>query len=89
MQPLDITRTGNTVARLHSLADGCKEVNMARLRAIAIVLDGALRTATGDAPGSTTQSIRDRVLRYNKQDPDGPADGPASGPTTVAFNIAQ
>ena len=75
--PVPITRADCTSAELHDLASECKSVSVPqarRLRAIALVLDGWPRSQVGRALGTTAQSVRDWVVRYNSRGPEGLVD---------------
>src|SRR5918994_7485160 len=51
----------------------------ARLLAIANVLDGMSRTAAAEAAGMDRQTLRDGVIRYNENGPEGLRGRPRSG----------
>ena len=78
--PVPITWTDCTPAQLHSLAISCKSCSMARrLTAIAVILQGASRSAAAKALGVTVRSVGNWVARYNAGGPDGLADRPRAG----------
>ncbi len=52
---------------------------VARLFAIANVLDGMSRKAAAEAAGMDRQALRDWVIRYNERGPEGLRDQPRSG----------
>ena len=81
VQPLAITYTSHTSAELHRMATTCNCVRMARrLRVIAMVIAGDMtRTAIAGSHGTTAQSVRDWVIRYNEGGPDNLADRVRSG----------
>ena len=77
---ISITHGGCTSEELHRMASVCKSVRHSRrIRAIAMVLDGVCRSEIAEAQGTTVQSIRDWVLRFNAHGPDGLADDPRTG----------
>ena len=78
--PVKITRTDHTAEQLHQFANKCKDARQARrLRAVANVIDGATRGKAARAAGTTPQTLRDWVIRYNEQGVDGLCDAPRSG----------
>ena len=74
--PVKITRADCTSAELHRLADCCKCPRQARrLRCVAMVAAGGTgRGEAAAAHGTTRQSVRDWILRYNRDGPDGLCD---------------
>ncbi len=77
---ISITRDDCTSEELHRLAGMCKDVRQSRrFRALAMVLDGVSRSEVASAQGTTVQSIRDWILRFDADGPDGLADGPRAG----------
>ena len=65
-------RTDYTAGELRRLAKRVKEAAQARrLFAIAAVLDGASRTEAAKIGGMDRQTLRDWVIRFNDQGPDG------------------
>ena len=72
---ISIARNDCTIEELHRLAGMCKDVRQSRrFRALAMVLDGVCRSEVAAAQGTTVQSIRDWILRFNAHEPDGLAD---------------
>lgn len=66
--------------RLRAAARGTKDAARARrLLALAAVYDGATRTAASKIGGVTLQIVRDWVLKFNAQGPDGLIDRKAPG----------
>ncbi len=75
-----ITRTGLSAGELRAAARGTKNSYQARrLLALALVLDGASRTAAAQAAGMDRQTLRDWVHRYNAEGVEGLCDRPRSG----------
>ena len=67
-------------ARLRALARGSKDGPQARrLLALAAIYDGASRSEAAKIGGVTLQIVRDWVLRFNEQGPDGLLDRKAPG----------
>src|SRR3984885_5896862 len=65
-------RTDYTADKVRRLAKRVKDAAQARrLLAIAAVLDGASRTAAARIGGMDRQTLRDWVIRFNDQGPDG------------------
>src|SRR5215208_8379853 len=65
-------RTDYTSATLRLLAKRGKDTAQTRrLLAIAAVLDGASRAEAAKAGGMDRQTLRDWVIRFNEQGPDG------------------
>ena len=65
-------RTDYTSAELRRLAKRGKDTAQTRrLLAIAAVLDGTSRAAAAKAGGMDRQTLRDWVIRFNEQGPDG------------------
>src|SRR6202020_1005688 len=65
-------RTDYTADKVRGLAKRVKDAAQARrLLAIAAVLDGASRTAAARIGGMDRQTLRDWVIRFNDQGPDG------------------
>jgi transposase len=74
---------------LRGLARGTKSANQARrLLALAEIYDGSSRTAAARIGGVGLQIVRDWVVRFNAQGPDGLVDGKAPGPRS-RLNDAQ
>lgn len=77
---LAITRTDHTASDLRSAARRTKDVKQSRrLLALALVLEGATRTAAARAAGMDRQTLRDWVIRYNEDGIEGLYDQPRSG----------
>ena len=77
---LAITRTELTAEELRSHARRSQDGDQAcRLVALALVLEGATRTAAARAGGMDRQTLRDWVIRYNASGVDGLRDRPRSG----------
>jgi len=75
-------RTDYDAASLRRLARGSKDAGQARrFLALAEVYDGHSRGEAALVGGVTLQSIRDWVLRFNDEGPDGLIDRKAPGPT--------
>ena len=75
-----ITRTDLSAEELRAAACGTKDGYQARrLLALALVLDGASRTAAARAAGMDRQTLRDWVHRYNGEGVAGLRDRPRSG----------
>lgn len=78
--PLSITRSDYTVQALHTLADRSKDAREARrLRAVAMVLAGDARRVVAQAQGTTVQSVRDWVVRFNAGGPSALQDRSRAG----------
>jgi transposase len=73
-------RTDYTSAELRRLAKRGKDVAQTRrLLAIAAVLDGASRAEAAKAGGMDRQTLRDWVIRFNEQGPEGLISKPSPG----------
>src|SRR6187397_3387650 len=73
-------RNDYTADQLRRLARQTKDVAQARrLLAIAAVLDGASRAEAAKVGGMDRQTLRDWVIRFNRQGPDGLINVPAPG----------
>jgi transposase len=73
-------RTDYTVGQVRRLAKGAKDAPQARrLLAIAAVLDGASRRDAARIGGMDRQTLRDWVIRFNDQGPDGLINIPSPG----------
>src|SRR5262244_1755953 len=73
-------RTDYTAGEVRRFAKQAKDVAQARrLLAIAAVLDGASRTEAAKIGGMDRQTLRDWVIRFNEQGPDGLINVPAPG----------
>jgi transposase len=67
-------------ARLRAIARGAKDAAQTRrLLALAAVYDGARRTAAAAIGGVTLQIVRDWVMKFNADGPDGLIDRKAPG----------
>ena len=65
-------RTDYTSDEVRQLAKRAKDASQARrLLAIAVVLDGASREEAAKAGGMERQTLRDWVIRFNEEGPDG------------------
>jgi len=77
---LAITRTELSAEDLRGQARRAQDGDQAcRLVALALVLEGASRTAAARAGGMDRQTLRDWVIRYNEAGVDGLRDRPRSG----------
>lgn len=77
---LAITRTEHSAEDLRRAARQSKDSDQARrLLALALVLEGAPRTAAARAAGMDRQTLRDWVIRYNAEGVDGLRDRPRPG----------
>ena len=73
-------RTDYSSKELRRLASRVKNAGQARrLLAIAAVLDGAWREAAAKIGGMDRQTLRDWVIRFNEQGPDGLINIPSPG----------
>src|SRR6266540_5115767 len=73
-------RTDYTAGEVRRLAKGAKDAAQARrLLAIAAVFDGASRTEAAKIGGMDRQTLRDWVIRFNRQGPDGLFNIPSPG----------
>ena len=73
-------RTDYTAGEVRRLAKRVKDASQARrLLAIAAVLDGASRTEAARIGGMDRQTLRDWVIRFNDQGPDGLINIPSPG----------
>ena len=78
-QPIAV-RTDFTAVEVRRLARRAKDSDQVRrLLAIAAVLDGASRTEAAKVGGMDRQTLRDWVIRFNEQGPDGLINVPAPG----------
>src|SRR6516164_4154732 len=70
-QPI-VVRTEFTAVEVRRLARRAKDSDQVRrLLAIAAVLDGASRAEAAKVGGMDRQTLRDWVIRFNEQGPDG------------------
>ena len=73
-------RTDYTAGEVRRLAKRAKDAAQARrLLAIAAVLDGASREEAAKIGGMDRQTLRDWVIRFNEQGPDGLINIPSPG----------
>jgi transposase len=73
-------RTDYTVGEVRGFAKRAKDAAQARrLLAIAAVLDGASRTEAAKIGGMDRQTLRDWVIRFNEQGPEGLINVPSPG----------
>jgi len=73
-------RTDFTAGEVRRFAKRAKDGGQARrLLAIAAVLDGALREEAAKVGGMDRQTLRDWVIRFNEQGPDGLINIPSPG----------
>jgi transposase len=73
-------RTDYTAGAVRRLAKQAKDAAQARrLLATAGVLDGVSRTAAATIGGMDRQTLRDWVIRFNEQGPDGLINIPSPG----------
>jgi len=73
-------RTDYTATEVRLLAKQAKDAAQARrLLAIAAVLDGSSRTEAATNAGMDRQTLRDWVIRFNEQGPDGLVNIPSPG----------
>ena len=73
-------RADYTAAEVRVLAKQAKDAAQARrLLAIAAVLDGSSRTEAATNAGMDRQTLRDWVIRFNEQGPDGLVNIPSPG----------
>src|ERR1700733_12176125 len=73
-------RTDYTAGEVRRFAKRAKDAGQARrLLAIAAVLDGASREDAAKVGGMDRQTLRDWVLRFNEQGPDGLINIPSPG----------
>ena len=89
---LAITRTDLSAEELRGAARRSKDSYQARrLLALAMVLDGASRTAAAEAAGMDRQTLRDWVHRYNAEGVEGLRDRPRPGrpPRLSAAQMAE
>jgi transposase len=78
-QPVAV-RTDYTAGEVRRFAKRAKDAAQARrLLAIAAVLDGASRTDAATIGGMDRQTLRDWVIRFNAQGPDGLVNVPSPG----------
>jgi transposase len=79
---LQITRAEHTSGALRELASKCRDgAQVRRLLALAMVLDGASRSAAAASNGMDRQTLRDWVHRYNDKGVEGLKTRPGPGRT--------
>ena len=77
-------RTDFDAAHLRALARQSKDgPQTRRLLALASIYDGATRSVAAQIGGVGLQTLRDWVLRFNAQGPNGLLDGKAPGPPSI------
>ena len=75
-------RTDFTGSELRQLARCTRDANQARrLLALAVIYDGGARSEAARVGGVGLQIVRDWVLRFNAEGPEGLIDRKAPGPT--------
>jgi transposase len=73
-------RTDYTAGEVRRFAKGAKDAGQARrLLAVAAVLDGVSRQEAAKLGGMDRQTLRDWVIRFNQQGPDGLINIPSPG----------
>lgn len=77
-------RTDHTSADLRQFARRCSDPDQVRrLLAMALILDGSSRSDAAKVAGVTLQIVRDWVLRFNADGPDGLATRKARGRASI------
>lgn len=77
-------RTDYTSADLRRLARRCVEADQVRrMLALAVILDGGSRSEAARVAGVTLQIVRDWVLRFNEDGPEGLATRKAPGKASI------
>jgi transposase len=77
-------RNDFSAADVRAVARRCKDgAQVRRLLAIATILDGGSRSDAAIVGGVTRQIVRDWVLRFNAEGPEGLATRKAPGPQTI------
>ena len=77
-------RTDHTSADLRQFARRCSDPDQVRrLLAMALILDGSSRSDAAKVAGVTLQTVRDWVLRFNADGPDGLATRKARGRASI------
>ena len=85
-----ITRGELDAAGLRAAAAGSRDVSASRrMLALALVLDGATRTAAARAAGMDRQTLRDWVHRYNAAGLDGLRNQPNPGAPPRKLTVTQ
>jgi hypothetical protein len=78
-QPIPL-RADYHALRLRRIARGSDDADQVRrLLALAVIYDGGSRTEAAEVGGVTLQLVRDWVLRFNEQGPEGLIDRKAPG----------
>jgi transposase len=78
-QPIAV-QTDFSAVEVRRLARRAKDSDQVRrLLAIAVVIDGASRAVAAKVGGMDRQTLRDWVIRFNEQGPDGLINVPAPG----------
>jgi transposase len=73
-------RLDHDAAQLRRIARGSEDANQVRrLLALAVIYDGGSRTQAAEVGGVTLQVVRDWVLRFNAEGPEGLIDRKAPG----------
>jgi transposase len=73
-------RLDHDAAQLRRFARGSEDANQVRrLLALAVIYDGGSRTQAAEVGGVTLQVVRDWVLRFNAEGPEGLIDRKAPG----------
>jgi transposase len=77
-------RADYNAARLRRIARQSKDAPQTRrLLALAVIYEGGTRTEAAEIGGVGLQTVRDWVLRFNAQGPDGVLDGKATGQPSI------
>ncbi len=84
--PLRKDHNADDLRRFARLSTSSKQTR--RLLALAMIYDGSSRLAAADHASVDVQSIRDWVLRFNKEGPEGLIDRKSTG-TPPRLNAAQ
>ena len=91
-EPLTVTRADLTAVDLRALAGGLRDAaQVRRLLALALVLEGRLRTAAAEQSGMQRQTLRDWVHRYNAAGIEGlkSRKSPGAAPSLTAAQRAE
>ena len=89
---LEVTRTQYTGAELRALSIRCSDGDQVRrILALAMVLEGRLRTEAAELNGMDRQTVRDWVHRYNARGAEGlkSSRAPGRAPSLTALQRAQ
>ena len=79
-----VLRPDYDAVRLRQLARRSKDAPQTRrLLALAVIYEGGSRTQAAEIGGVSLQTVRDWVLRFNVQGPDGLLDGKAPGQPSI------